>query len=94
MAMICRGLCHWRLSLPSPREFEVTTTSKNFGEGLRDTGEDIRAIMSAAASDQLEHVIDGHPRRVLSCLADLPHGALGELLEAEHEVRDLAHMVT
>ena len=25
MAMICRGLCHWRLSLPSPREFEVTT---------------------------------------------------------------------
>ena len=49
--------------------------------------------MSAAASDHLEHVIDGHPRRVLGGLADTPHGAIAELLEAEHEVRDLAHMV-
>ena len=61
MAMICRGLCHWRLSLPSPREFEVTTTSKNFGEGLRDTGEDIRAVRGAAASDQLQNVMPPPP---------------------------------
>ena len=50
--------------------------------------------MSAAARDQLEHVVDGHPRRILSGLANTPHGAIAELLEAEHEVRDLAHMVT
>ena len=50
--------------------------------------------MSAAASDHLENVIDGHPRRVLCGLTNSPHGAIAELLEAEHEVRDLAHMVT
>ena len=51
------------------------------------------AVCLALASDHNNGVDDADSRRVLSGLTDLPHGALVELLEAQHEVRDLAHLV-
>ena len=79
--------------MPPATELEVTTICSNLGECLRDTGVDVRAVVDAAASDHLENVIDAHTGRVLSGLTNLPHGALVELLETQHEVWNLAHLL-